>query len=52
MSRNHRGRPHTQAPPGYVTVPEAAEILGVSAQTVRNRINIRGRANRRATFRT
>jgi hypothetical protein len=39
MSRNHRGRPHTQAPPGYITVPEAAEILGVSAQTVRNRIN-------------
>jgi excisionase family DNA binding protein len=39
MSRNHRGRQHTQAPPGYITVPEAAEVLGVSAQTVRNRIN-------------
>jgi DNA-binding XRE family transcriptional regulator len=33
-----RGRPRVQAPPGYVTVPEAAEIWGVSPETIRNRM--------------
>jgi hypothetical protein len=33
MPRNHRGRPHAQAPRGHYTVPVAAEILDVSAQT-------------------
>jgi DNA-binding XRE family transcriptional regulator len=30
------GRPHERPPSGYVTVPNAAKILGVTAQTVRN----------------
>jgi excisionase family DNA binding protein len=32
------GRPREQAPPGYVTVQEAAELLGVSYQAIHKRM--------------
>ena len=31
-------RPQTRAPEGYVTIREASEILGITDQAVRNRI--------------
>ena len=34
-----RGRPREQAPPGFITASEAAEILAVAPETIRNRIN-------------
>ncbi len=33
-----QGRPREQAPLGYITVSDAAEILGVSSETIRNRV--------------
>lgn len=34
----HSGRPRDQAPEGYATVRETAEVLGVSEQAIRQRI--------------
>ena len=47
-----RGRPRDQAPPGYITTSDAAEIWDVSAETIRNRIRNKTLAGKVVTLRS